>query len=220
MVSYCVLVLAGFLSECLSSSSFLYVLTVVSCEREDKWLDEADYAVDTALIPRGGSRRRKSMEPRALANLNGNLVLAASSSETPAKSATAEISPTKEFLTFNTPASRRDTFVIEPIQTNVEVDAPAPTTPIAPSANDDMLEDGSAWGSPTTPYYLSKGANMVQQTCPPKQIHSIGLFPVSGNVEDQPDETVRRRLLEARRKSLQWSSRIRSPLGRTVSYGK
>lgn len=193
------------------------LLTCASCEREDKWLDEADYTVDTSLVPRGGSRRRKSMEPRALANLNGNLV-PASNTETPAK--LSDISPTKEFLTFDTPASRRKTFVIEPTQAQVAVDMPAPATPIAMSADDDILDDGSTCGSPTTPYYLRKGARLVQQTCPPKRLEPMSLFPVSGNVEDQPDETVRKRLLEARRKSLQWSSRIRSPLGRTVSYGK
>ena len=157
------------------------------------------------------------MEPSALANLNGNIV-PASSTETPAKP--ANVSPTQEFLTFDTPTSRRDTFLIEPSQAQVVTEIPAPTTPIAMPVEDDILEDGSAWGSPTTPYYLSKGAKLVQQTCPPKHTEPMSLFPVSGNVEDQPDETVRRRLMEARRKSLQWSSRIRSPLGRTVSYGK
>lgn len=190
---------------------------MTSCEHQDTWLDEADYAIDTSLIPRGGSRRRKSMEPRALANMNGNLV-PASTVETPAKP--VDISPTKEFLTFDTPASRRDTFVIDRTPTEVAVDVPVPSTPVAGSPDDNMLEDGSTWGSPTTPYYLSKGAQLVQQTCPSKQMQPMGLFPISGNVEDQPDETVRKRLLEARRKSLQWSSRIRSPLGRTVSYGK
>lgn len=197
-------------------------LTFTSCEREDKWLDEADYTIDTSIVPRGGGRRRKSMEPRALANLNGNLVPATNSNETPSKTATrVDISPTQEFLTFDTPASRRETFIIEPVQTQAEVDISTPATPIAMSVDDDMLEDGSAWGSPTTPYYLSKNPELIQRTCPPKQMAAAGgLFPLSGNVEDQPDETVRRRLLEARRKSLQWSSRIRSPLGRTVSYGK
>ncbi|KIV94600.1 hypothetical protein PV10_02352 [Exophiala mesophila] len=46
---------------------------VLDCEREGKWLDEADYAVDTGILPRGGSRRRKSMEPRMLMNANGSL---------------------------------------------------------------------------------------------------------------------------------------------------
>ena len=178
-----------------------------SCEREGKWLDEVDYAVDTSLIPRGGHRRRKSMEPRMLANLNGNLVPL----ETPAKTpAAAETSPTKEFLTFSTPASRRDSFMLPP-----KLQAPA-----TPATNAYTGEDGSesTWGSPTTPYYLSKGAQLVQQTCPPKQTQQR-LFPVSGRIEDQQDEKVRQRLVMARRKSLQWTSKVQSPLGRTVSYG-
>ena len=167
------------------------------------------------MFPRGGSRRRKSMEPRALANMNGNLIPAGT--ETPAKVCSAsEMSPTKEFLTFDTPASRRETFILERQSPQEQEDAVGPRTPLAASTQDDMLEDGSAWASPTTPYYLSKGADLVQRTCPPKRLG----FPVTGEIDDQPDERVRRRLLEARRKSMQWASRIRSPLGRTVSYGK
>ncbi|KAJ2902449.1 putative signal transducer protein [Zalerion maritima] len=52
---------------------------VLDCERENKWLDESPYLIDTSLLPRGGARRRKSMEPRALANLNGTLVSSKSS---------------------------------------------------------------------------------------------------------------------------------------------
>ncbi|KAL1959677.1 hypothetical protein VTO42DRAFT_1263 [Malbranchea cinnamomea] len=47
---------------------------VLDCERANRWLDEADYAVDLSMIPRGGQKRRKSMEPRALSNVNGSLV--------------------------------------------------------------------------------------------------------------------------------------------------
>ncbi|EHY52332.1 hypothetical protein ABEF92_006993 [Exophiala dermatitidis] len=42
---------------------------VLDCYREGKWLDEAAYAVDSSVLPRGGSRRRKSMEPRMLQQL-------------------------------------------------------------------------------------------------------------------------------------------------------
>lgn len=45
-----------------------------SCERENKWLEEGPYYVDTSIVPRGGARRRKSMEPRAMTNMNGTLV--------------------------------------------------------------------------------------------------------------------------------------------------
>ncbi|KAL8776759.1 MAG: hypothetical protein Q9194_002964 [Teloschistes cf. exilis] len=183
------------------------VAWVLDCEREDKWLNEADYAVDTSIVPRGGSRRRKSMEPRALANFNGNLVPA----ETPSRGPLVEMSPTKEFLTFDTPASRRETFEIP------KLDFPA--TPAAePFYTDDYAGLDSPL-SPTTPYYLSKGAKLVQQTCPPKQTQEL-FFPLTGRIEDQPNEAVRQRLLVARRKSLQWASKVQSPLGRTVSYGK
>ncbi|KAL8676238.1 MAG: hypothetical protein Q9186_007224 [Xanthomendoza sp. 1 TL-2023] len=184
---------------------------VLDCEREDKWLDEANYAVDTSIIPRGGSRRRKSMEPRALANLNGNLVPAETPITTPT---TQEMSPTKEFLNFDTPIHRRETF---------ELQQQAPSTPIAEGGQTDDsavgYEGSDSPLSPTTPYYLSKGATLVQQTCPPKQSQEM-FFPLSGRIEDQPNEAVRQRLLMARRKSLQWASKVQSPLGRTVSYGK
>ncbi|KAL8810623.1 MAG: hypothetical protein Q9223_007719, partial [Gallowayella weberi] len=178
---------------------------VLDCERENKWLDEADYAVDTSFIPRGGSRRRKSMEPRALANLNGNLVPA----ETPIRAPASEISPTKEFLNLDTPKHRRDTFEFQP---------QAPSTPVAEGdkTTDDAMADAGFDSplSPKTPYYLSQGAKLVQQTCPPKQSQEL-FFPLSGRIEDQPNEAVRQRLLMARRKSLQWASKVQSPLGRT-----
>ncbi|KAI4252142.1 MAG: hypothetical protein LQ352_004449 [Teloschistes flavicans] len=179
---------------------------VLDCEREDKWLNEAEYAVDTSIVPRGGSRRRKSMEPRALANLNGNLIPV----EAPSKAPIVEMSPTKEFLTFDTPASRRETFEIPKLE--------LPATPAAEPSHVDDDGFGSPL-SPTTPYYLSKGAKLVQQTCPPKQVQEL-FFPLTGKIEDQPNEAVRQRLLMARRKSLQWTSKVQSPLGRTVSYGK
>lgn len=155
------------------------------------------------------------MEPRALSNLNGNLVPA----ETPLKAPPHNISPTKEFLTFETPASRRETFIIGQAQPSL-----IPTIPSTPIANNrsgaEQQLDSSSWSqaSPTTPYYLSRGAELVQQTCPPKQTGEL-LFPRSGRIEDHPDEGVRVRLLEARRKSLQWVPRVSSPLGRAVSYG-
>lgn len=203
------------------------------------------------MVPRGGSRRRKSMEPRALANLGGNLVpvnpTISSVGEAATPSAQVGISPTKEFLTFDTPASRRETFIIErnsPIQDKSEekeategvlqqqplsnVDAAAvPSTPVVvlnTPSGEYVDEDEDSMNSPTTPYYLSKGAQLVQRTCPPKRLGCApgrgGLFPVSGRIEEVEDEGVRRRLVEARRKSLQWASKTKSPLGRTVSYGR
>ncbi|EXJ65170.1 hypothetical protein A1O7_01510 [Cladophialophora yegresii CBS 114405] len=46
---------------------------VLDCMREGKWLDESVYAVNQSIMPRGGTNRRKSMEPRMLVNENGLL---------------------------------------------------------------------------------------------------------------------------------------------------
>ncbi|CUS12467.1 unnamed protein product [Tuber aestivum] len=42
---------------------------VIQCQNEQEWMDESQFAVDLDIIPRGGHRRRKSMEPKALAAL-------------------------------------------------------------------------------------------------------------------------------------------------------
>ncbi|KAK4147831.1 uncharacterized protein C8A04DRAFT_8718 [Dichotomopilus funicola] len=49
---------------------------VLDCERDNEWLDEAPYSIDTSLAPRSKkSHRRKTMEPRAMANQHsGGLV--------------------------------------------------------------------------------------------------------------------------------------------------
>ena len=139
-----------------------------------------------------------------LSNINGTLVPA----DAPPR-VTFDLSPTKEFLNLSSPLSRRDSITV-----------PSPSPPETPRALDQFYTDGeSSYGSPTTPYYLSRGAELVQQTCPPKQTMQA-LFPLSGRIEDQPDERVRQRLLMARRKSLQWAPKVGSPLGRAVSYGK
>ncbi|MCJ1401699.1 hypothetical protein MMC11_004916 [Xylographa trunciseda] len=178
---------------------------VLDCERENRWLEESEYAVDTSIIPRGGHRRRKSMEPRMFANVNGSVI----ASGTPAK-VSSDISPTKEFLNLSSPVSRRESTYAPSLE---------PQTPTATEYGHEGYDDGtSSWGSPTTPYYLSKGAKLVQQTCPPKRTLEP-LFPLSGKIEDQPDESVRQRLMLARRKSLQWAPKVGSPLGRAVSYG-
>ncbi|KAL2271001.1 hypothetical protein VTJ83DRAFT_372 [Remersonia thermophila] len=59
---------AGGLVQCVGVS------WVLDCERENQWLDESPYQIDTSIIPRGGARRRKSMEPRAVAKKNGTRV--------------------------------------------------------------------------------------------------------------------------------------------------
>ncbi|CAK7234177.1 hypothetical protein SBRCBS47491_008861 [Sporothrix bragantina] len=76
---------------------------VLDCERANQWQDEAPYYIDTALVPRGGGRRRKSMEPQALSNMNGLLV------ETPVKQTGGPSAAVRECRTAPaTPMNRRD----------------------------------------------------------------------------------------------------------------
>ena len=192
-----------------------------SCERQMTHLSESDYAIDTCLIPRGGSRRRKSMEPKMLANLAGTLVPAASNTTSSGISPVRalapapapqqpQMSPTKEFLTFDTPKNRRETFILpkptSPVATQQEHEQElaedadgdtAPCTPVSPKYNIEGGESGDFDSplSPTTPYYLSKGAALVQKTCPPKPSTAVsgaqplldGYTPMDSNgIDDGP----------------------------------
>ncbi len=273
------LVLVGFLSRSSTARAILSFLDANpvchSCERESKWLDESAYAVDISILPRGGSRRRKSMEPRALLNMNGNLSEAAGvgrrsfSAEmtqkfkdelvnTPLRGHTPDQvsesagpsdadEPEGETETehtgslesgFSTPTgallvSTTSTSAMLPPATPTGVVNYDPSTSQTPGAGA-AAADGACY-SPTTPYYLSQGAKLVQMTCPPKQTgkglfekedevegaeRGVGEgatgtgFPVSGRIGDVQDEKVRKRLAEARRKTMGWRPRVGSPLGR------
>jgi hypothetical protein len=131
------------------------------------------------------------MEPRALANINGNLVPC----DSPA--ARVSMSPTKEFLTFSSPPA--------------PVERSEPAVPTTPSQQITIGGDEGDM-SPTTPYFL-KPMDMVQRTCPPKTLGPGKLLVMP------TDEDVRQRLLLARRKSLQWAPKVGSPLGKGMSFG-
>ena len=206
-------------------------LTLTSCERENKWLDEAPYAVDTAMVPRGGHRRRKSMEPKALANLNGTLV--SSSSNTPARN--TNMSPTKEFLNLETPytakSKRRESiqWVRSPSTSSPDHDeladgslmlSPVPVTP-APEAISAYGENG-LYGDDTPtgqlPYFLN-AQQLIQQTAPPAKgtffdDHTSSPRAGQGFLSQTKDESVMMRLMAARRKSLQWAPKVGSPLAK------
>lgn len=169
--------------------SLSFLLINSSCERVNRWLDEAPFAVDTSTIPRGGRNRRKSMEPRMLANIGGNLVPIA----TPAKSTrkSLRLSNARE----STASSSMD----------VDETVLVPFTPGQETSYD-------ALGSPTTSFLIGEGSKLIHQTCPPKQSQQ-SLFPLSGNLEDQPDKRVRERLAKARRKTMEFIPRVGSPLG-------
>ncbi|KAJ9300725.1 hypothetical protein DTO271G3_1889 [Paecilomyces variotii] len=205
---------AGGLVKCVGVS------WVLDCERENRWLDEAHYLVDSSIIPRGGAKRRKSMQPQSLSNVNGTLVKA----DGPAYPRAGRVSgvdreSVREFIrltppspakqspnyqnTFSTPA--KDTFSGSSRRLSQQ-----PSTPGQSEFQFNFDFDPSSF-SPTTPYYLSKGAKLVQQTCPPKQTRE-GLFPIIGRTEDESSSKLRAKLEAARRKSLAFKPRRESPL--------
>lgn len=173
-------------------------------------------------MPRGGARRRKSMEPKALANLNGTLV------SSPAKGQSRD-TPTAP----RTPANRREStaWMYTPSDQAEDEDmedhewsnallTPVPKTPApdaiaryaaalapeTPSAEDeeDEFDDDDDDTSPMKQPLLTR-------TCPPKKAYrEMG----QGILNKQQDDHVLHRLMAARRKSLQFAPKIGSPLAR------
>jgi len=212
-----------------------------SCERQQAWLPESPYTIDTALVPRGGHRRRKSMEPRSIQNLNGTLSLLPNSSGTPRSvSASYAISPTKEFLdlpdtpgTSSRSARRKSTLWVRSPSSDGDASdddaaglmlSPVPATP-APeviSAYAEHVLDSATPGGGATPYFLRR-EELVQRTCPPKAglggvegTDGLQSGVVDGNVSESATGSgeLMQRLLLARRKSLQWAPKVGSPLAK------
>ncbi|CRL17369.1 BRCT [Penicillium camemberti] len=187
---------------------------VLDCERENQWLDETPYAVDSSIIPRGGAKRRKSMEPRALSNVNGTLVRI---SESPAPSAGGRRSGVNpgavEGFRKITPPTHQPMPSTPPQQSSAD-SYQFPATPGYNFANLDAIGM-----SPATPGFLGNRSKLVQQSCPPKQSNR-GLFPsakpASITLDEGQDEESRRqrrfRMEAARRKSLVYKPAVASPL--------
>ncbi|KAI8961899.1 hypothetical protein F5Y11DRAFT_357339 [Daldinia sp. FL1419] len=192
---------------------------VLDCERENKWLDEAPYYIDTSLIPRGGRNRRKSMEPKALANHNGTLV-------TPMKNITRQ--PQECQTVPNNHVSRRDSTVWmrTPSDHDDDEDAPGdhdwdnevgmltpvPKTPapetVARFALD--ISPGSS-SSEENDEDMEEREQLLMRTCPPKKSYAdLG----EGVIKKEKDQGILMRLMAARRKSLQFAPKIASPLSK------
>ncbi|KAK2745855.1 hypothetical protein FQN57_003468 [Myotisia sp. PD_48] len=205
---------------------------VLDCERENKWVDETNYTVDLSMIPRGGGKRRKSMEPRALSNMNGTLVSSVSSAsgrrggvDQEAVQEFMRLSPTPQTPRYDSTTSGMcilsttddPEFEQQPETPKQRFShAPVYSTPEQNRSDESgyaMDFEGTSVMSPTTPYYLSAGAKLVQQTCPPKQSRQ-GLFPLDREVEEEQDRNLKFRLEAARRRSLVWKPKIGSPLGK------
>ncbi|KAF4153451.1 hypothetical protein CNMCM6069_000722 [Aspergillus lentulus] len=191
---------------------------VLDCERENKWLDETHYAVDSSIIPRGGAKRRKSMEPRALSNVNGTLIKTDNSASASAsgRRSGADFSTMDEFMRQTPPLSHGESSTPESNRkytvTHTEADQQYCQTPKTPGTfGYDFSRMDNIGMSPATPFYLSQKSRLVQQTCPPKQTRQ-GLFSTSSSIDDEPTQKLRFKLEAARRKSLAFKPKVGSPL--------
>lgn len=127
---------------------------VSDCDTAGARMDETDeaYVVDVGEIPRGGKRRRKSMEPSALMNLGGNVVRdRKSSSRTPS---------------FGRPPLKH----LAESSAEAEVDTPVKNVDVAEKEN-----SGDDASSPVTPAWLSAPDQLVQQTAPMNRIRKLDL---------------------------------------------
>lgn len=186
---------------------------VLDCERQGQWLDEGPYTIDTGLVPReGGSRRRKSMEPKAVAKLNGGL----SSKTTPTRANRRDSS-----LWMQVP-SDGDEHDNDPDWSNMML-TPVPKTPapdavaryVAELACDE--EDNYDVDDVDDEDYDRDGAPaheaLAPRTCPPKRSQYIDIG--EGILSRGKDDNVMLRLTAARRKSLQFAPKVGSPLAQT-----
>ncbi|RFU30348.1 hypothetical protein B7463_g5991, partial [Scytalidium lignicola] len=192
---------------------------VLDCERENKWLDEAPYAVDISLVPRGGHRRRKSMEPRVLANLNGQLIPASTPSRkslSPETPNTSKVRRRDSVQWVRSPASSMEYDAAVDDQTLALSPVPVTPAPEAISAYAEEYLDGYDTPAAETPYFLH-GEKLSQKTCPPPKRYGDLESPsrrTSGFLSEKKDETIMARLMAARRKSLQWAPKVGSPLAK------
>ncbi|KFY07423.1 hypothetical protein V492_07154 [Pseudogymnoascus sp. VKM F-4246] len=195
---------------------------VLDCERMDQWLDESPYSIDTAIVPRGGNRRRKSMEPRALANMNGTLVSTPgrSSSKEPTVPQTARparIGRRESTQWIRTPRSAEAALSTQ--DQDVEMNdytlaelSPLPTTPSAEALSmyaEHILDNEG--GVEETPYYSGREKEeLVMRTVPANKM----VIRDQGAPSQMGSEALMQRLMMARRKSLQWAPKVGSPLAR------
>ncbi|KAL7620715.1 hypothetical protein AAE478_009712 [Parahypoxylon ruwenzoriense] len=194
---------------------------VLDCERENEWVDEAPYYIDTSLVPRGGRNRRKSMEPKALTNLNGTLV-------TPMKNTGG---PARDCQTIpNNHVSRRDStaWMRTPSDHDEGEDAagehdwdkeismltPVPKTP-APEAVAKFAMDvtpDTRMGEDDDDESSLEREQLLMRTCPPKKSAYTDLG--QGVPQQEKNQGILMRLMAARRKSLQFAPKIASPLSK------
>lgn len=140
---------------------------VSDCDAEGSHVGEEDekYAVDVCEVPRGGKRRRKSMEPNALVNVNGNVVGSRRSS---LGRSSLGMSPTK--FGGGSPVKR---------------DEDCDDKEVTPKARGFGFEgEKENWGegveSPVTPDWIGAPERLVQQTAPTNRVRKLELKEEKG----------------------------------------
>jgi len=128
---------------------------ITDCDTEGKRMDETDeaYTVDVAEIPRGGKRRRKSMEPAALLNVNGNVVR-------DRKGSLGRSSLGRSSTKYDSPAKKSEITVHITPKADVSVD---------------KENEGHDLSSPVTPAYLAAPDTLIQQTAPINRMRKLGM---------------------------------------------
>lgn len=207
---------------------------VLDCERENEWLEESPYSIDTGIGPRSRVGRRKTMEPRAFAETASSSLDEANDKRSSRDCETAPSTPANgrrnSGLWMRTPedevsvASRRASSFYghendgcEDSDSDWELESmlmPVPKTP-APEA----VAHYAANVTPETPsvdeetVFLT-GEELIMRTCPPKPAGGIAMIG-DGLLAREKDEGVLQRLMAARRKSLQFAPKVGSPLAKT-----
>lgn len=127
---------------------------VSDCEMEGRRVDERDeeYTVDVDEVPRGGRRRRKSMEPSALMNLGGNIVR-------DRKSSWGRCSASRSLIKLNSLI--------------VEAEDVEPISKAVPEEEKENSTDEPS--SPATPAYLAAPNELIQKTAPVNRMRKLGL---------------------------------------------
>ncbi|KAL6891982.1 hypothetical protein GGI43DRAFT_425260 [Trichoderma evansii] len=183
---------------------------VLDCERDNEWLDESPYHIDTSYVPRGGARRRKSMEPKTVSNQNGSAV--SGSPKERRESSSSSSSP----KTPNHTSEEQEEKEEEDIEWSNLILTPVPKTP-APEAlmkfateTPSNLEDEDEYEDEESPSLRRE--ELMTRTCPPKAQRFVELG--GGILSRDSDENVMMRLMAARRKSLQFAPKVGSPLAK------
>ncbi|PNP37619.1 hypothetical protein TGAMA5MH_10462 [Trichoderma gamsii] len=196
---------------------------VLDCERDNKWLDESPYHIDTSYVPRGGARRRKSMEPKTVSNQNGSAVSGSPKgrreSAPPASSSPKTPNRRQSSIWIHTPSDtseEQEEKEEEDIEWSNMILTPVPKTP-APEAlmkfateTPSNLEDEDEYEDDESPSLRRE--ELMTRTCPPKAQRFVELG--GGILSRDSDENVMMRLMAARRKSLQFAPKVGSPLAK------